>query len=130
MERTTKNRYLRKRLVRLLKKQLQELDTTVQYSLLSDVDKNIKLVAKVIERLQMNVSQIDDRFIASTLRIANTDEHSHTISKSIITEIIRDILENEASHAHKEYTLELFQIKWVSKTRRRQHHQKRHTLIG
>ena len=119
METVTKNYYLRKRLNRLLQKQLAELPSEMRRSLRSDIKENIECVMVVAEQRKMSLSQIDDAFISRTMRFANSDEQSYTMAQTLIRNLVSELRYNDLVHAKKEYTLELFKIKWVSKTRRR-----------
>lgn len=127
MIQTTKETYLRKRLLRLLNKQRLDLKNglpegiTVDRERRTEVRADIKRVINTIEFEDVSVRMITEPFIRLALRTSNTHIYSQRSTIAIVMAIVDDLLSDETGNAYREHTVDMFRISWVSKATRKRH---------
>lgn len=126
--------FLRKRLIRLLKKRLNELDkgkgwpedTKPSVSLLPEVKTNMKRIISAIEYTDLSTKKVNHSFLTPLLTNSGTQPYSQRVTKRIITDMVNDLHADELESAKKEYTVQLFSIHFITKeTRKRRRLQQR-----
>lgn len=136
MIKKTQDAYLRKRLIRLIKKQQHAIQkggnlpegVGVDRAQRVEVKANLERVLNAILFEEASIKDVDEFFILQALRNADTHIHSHRATTKIVMAIVSDILSDELTNARSEHTIDTFCVRFVPRSELKRRKQQRRVV--